>query len=710
MRAVRIPARVPRKVRGTVMGARWNALLGALDPRGQAEAVREERNAVVAAGAGSGKTRVLAVRYLYLVKERGIGPERIMCLTFTKKAAAEMRERIRLMLADCAADDAEFAEAVEAFPASRVSTLDAFCAEIARNASSRWGVAPDFGIDLREARAGTEKLALDYLLARRNEPVAADFIAGSGFESARSALAALADARGGVFGANEGWPSTEEADRILAALVARLHGQARDALAAGTGLDAGGAKIAQQWLAAAAAFPAAEPAEAEAVQAYVPAWRSLRALAKPKGKAEAAAYFNGAADAIRSRLDAMLLAAEALRDGRRPGLRSFVDGFLSEAARARAAAGSLAFSDVAYMARQALLSDLALRSWYKGRYDAIMVDEFQDDNLLQKELLYLIAERRDLRGTAGLVPPPEDLRPGALFFVGDEKQSIYAFRDADVTVFRRLSGELARSPGGLGRHLLATNWRSEPALIRFFNDTFSRVLPAPDDEQAREYEARFEPLVAGPETPGVESMAVYLEARPRRAREEDGDAELDAGEAQAWRIAELARELVDRGAPVSAKGPDGRKVARPCRYEDIAILFRSASSQNVVERYCRLLGVPYAATATAGLFVESILGDLYAALRLAAYPDDRSALAAYLRGPLARLSDEAVARILSARAPAFGDHGLTGGDLARHAAARETWAALRERADREPLRELVSYLWYERGLRWNVLRRAGNEA
>ena len=130
----------------------WQELIASLEPLRQLPAVTETRSSVVSAGAGSGKSRVLAVRYLHLAKERGIPPERILCLTFTKKAAAEMNERIRGMLIKCAADDEDFARALEAFPRSRVSTLDSFCSDVARNASARWGVAPGFTID-KEAAA-----------------------------------------------------------------------------------------------------------------------------------------------------------------------------------------------------------------------------------------------------------------------------------------------------------------------------------------------------------------------------------------------------------------------------------------------------------------------------------------------------------------------------------------------------------------------------
>jgi ATP-dependent exoDNAse (exonuclease V) beta subunit len=406
-------------------------------------------------------------------------------------------------------------------------------------------------------------------------------------------------------------------------------------------------------------------------------------IRKPTDKSEAGLYYNNAADELRPRLEASALACAALADARRADALAFVRDFFSAAAADRAASGVLGFSDVAAMARGTLLRDKELRSWYKRRYDAIMIDEFQDNNALQKDLLYLLAERRD--ETRDGVPPASALRQGALFFVGDEKQSIYAFRQADVRVFRGLAEELGRTEGSSGGHSLSTNWRSEPALIDFFNDAFSRILPAPGDPCAKDYEARFDALGSGPATADVRPAVRYIELERKR-----DPGYMDGDDTQAARIAALIRELVSGRLPISAKGPGGAKLARPCAYEDIAVLFRSTASQNVVERHLRLNGIPYTATNTAGLYVESIVGDLYAMLRLAAYPDDRHAYAVALRGPFARLSDDAVLTILEEHTlEAFSFDGalLPAEDKARYEEARFTWQGLRDRADREALQK-----------------------
>ena len=103
--------------------------------------------------------------------------------------------------------------------------------------------------------------------------------------------------------------------------------------------------------------------------------------------------------------------------------------------------GLLTFSDVSQLAVDVLINDIDLRNFYKKNADIIMIDEFQDNNSLQRDLLFLIAEK--LERFEKSVPSPQELCPNKLFFVGDEKQSIYAFRGADVSVFRKLADDIS---------------------------------------------------------------------------------------------------------------------------------------------------------------------------------------------------------------------------------------------------------------------------
>ena len=128
-------------------------------------------------------------------------------------------------------------------------------------------------------------------------------------------------------------------------------------------------------------------------------------------------------------------------------------------------AGALTFSDSAELAVDVLKNFKEIRTTEKKSFKAIMIDEFQDDNQLQRNLLFLLSEKPDV--LEDNIPSPESLDQEKLFFVGDEKQSIYKFRGAEVSVFRQLTEDL-NSDGAS----LVTNYRSDPALIAAFNTIF----------------------------------------------------------------------------------------------------------------------------------------------------------------------------------------------------------------------------------------------
>ncbi len=142
-------------------------LLSGLDDE-QIKAVTLETNGVVAAGAGSGKTKVLASRYAWLVMEKKLKPEEILTLTFTNKAVSEMYSRIYRYLLE--QDDAEAAGALKNFHKARISTLDSFSANVARAAAARYGISPDFSSDDTALRDLAREAALRFVLDHRETP------------------------------------------------------------------------------------------------------------------------------------------------------------------------------------------------------------------------------------------------------------------------------------------------------------------------------------------------------------------------------------------------------------------------------------------------------------------------------------------------------------------------------------------------------------
>ncbi len=694
----------------------------------QRAAVAMRRNGAVSAGAGSGKTTVLAARYVDLIVNSGAELRSILTLTFTRKAAAEMYSRIHESLVR--SELPAVREQAARFPEASISTIDAFCGTVTRSSAARYGYAPDFTTDDEKARSIAVDEALAYLLENRRDPALMELNARLGFTTAwKELFADLAyslvspcpDEDGGFPGIAE--KTAAALDGTISGLVAALRelsGTVAGAAAA-IGKPGNDCALAIEFFGSlpgrldelpptpATAVFRARPANCGAADLLCEIARAAAELAL-RGYARSdpdQTIVKEAAKNARDLAPRLGAAAALLADlGLLEAVMRHMDAFALRYRAAKRAAGVMGFRDVALCATHLLRTRPDIRSWWKGRYRYIMIDEFQDNNADQKNLLFLLAERPELSSPD--IPRAEDLVPDKLFFVGDEKQSIYMFRGADVSVFRRLDRELASDGTSL-----ATNYRSEPVLVDFFNSAFARIMANPEAD----FEARFSEIKRRPPTPGLSPTIRYLlRQKPGQGRKDP--AERSEDEILAHGIARFVRERVERGdLPVA----DGKGGTRPAGYGDFALLMRSTSNQHLLERFFRILDIPYSASAVCGLFMESPVNDIYNALRLVLLPEDRTAFAAVLRSPLVRVSDDALVAILSSMdrdkpaspGTAFGtasgtgsgfDPGaLTAADRERFERGKAIFAKLATMADRVPAPELVSWIWHEAGLRAAIL-------
>jgi len=710
----------------------------------QRAAVEARKNTVVTAGAGSGKTTVLAERFLHLLTSGEARVDGILTLTFTRKAAAEMYERIHRLLLERAeeAPDPELRRrlqtAVEGFEEASISTLDSFCAQVLRGGSERFGVPGDFRLEQGAAEDPAREAALDFMLAENRDPALARYVGIFGFSRVLEELFI---------------PFAEE--ELF--LTTRLEcGNTPQRLAAWLNEEAGReaetmAQLAERIL------------EAEPESSWVKGlherlenlpdlrrcvreerWRELdKALAagelKKNGRVkkphlvelnDTVLEWNEAFSRLRQ-----LLAVPAWEEEYR-GLYRLLDSFREAYLQRKRESGLLSFQDVMQAAITLLIEDRELREYYKRQFSHIMIDEFQDNNDLQRQLLYLLAEREDL-SAEGCVPESGELAPEKLFFVGDEKQSIYRFRGADVEVFQRLkwefdggaagetpanedatadeetpaneegaavkaeAGNAAVKQGAPGEGGLRINYRSHEKLVDFFNTLFDGVMN--DAEELREFEARYAP---------IEGRRREAEIAPRTAllykpyRDELDPEYVDGNQAEAWHVCRTIRRMV---AEEGLRVHDGSGGSRPCRYDDIAVLMRSTGNQIYYERFLRRLGVPYTVQGTRSLFLEAPVYDLYNLLQLLVYPQDRLAYASLLRSPLVHLSDLTLARLLSGEAAPFSHTGEEelfpdGEQRRRYTAALRMYEDLSRRARRGSVGELLRALWYEYGYRYAVLQ------
>jgi ATP-dependent exoDNAse (exonuclease V) beta subunit len=705
----------------------------------QRSAIDVRENVVVSAGAGSGKTRVLTERFVSLLKEGEVGIPEILALTFTRKAAAEMFGRIYERLKAEVPHVRHLAAELERFDEARISTIDSFCAGILRDATTRFGLPSRVVTDDREFTRNARRIALSFTMKHGDDPALAPYIRQYGVDGVIDNLIAplimyhigLARDRTFLddFEAQERWlrdrkaTVTEQIDEIVGR-IATLEVSSNSAVAARDGCI-------------------------EREGDYQRLYEFCNGVKKTFGDKEDAPTLKEAMNLLLNKkprkgllLDWYAITNTEKSRETRYRLYELFDVLRLEVLRDRRRSGVLTHGDVMELAVRALTEDRELRQTYRDQFRYIMIDEFQDNNLLQKQLLYLLSDASLTEG----VPPAEGLEQQKLFFVGDQKQSIYRFRGADVSVFKGLARDIAHASNDPEIELL-TNYRSDPKLIRFFNALFPRVFDDPDTE----YEAVFSPLKARSEDDGATAEIVLAYDEPdgdTLPDDANGTAGTDgpataaeetlapSGFAEAEWIAQRISGLIHEGGYTPGQ---------------IAILLRSSSGQQIVERMLRRRGIPYQTQAIRSLFTEAPANDLYALLQLVFFPDDEEALIAYLRSPFVMLSDDGVVRTLlnrrggkgvvgevegkvegkgedkgkdptRSRAPLDEGRGAPFGsidrltsvlersDAAKVAAAADLYDVVARMVDHVSMSEIVRYLWDEGGYRYAILHRASDHA
>jgi ATP-dependent helicase/nuclease subunit A len=622
----------------------------------QDRAIHTPGSLFVRAGAGSGKTEILARRFVALVTGAIPGlaplePERIAAVTFSEKAAHDMRERITAVMSDQiaqASDDEHglrLRRAIRKLPLARICTLHAFCARLLRENALAAGLDPAFDvIDEYQSAVFLEREAERALLAaiRAGDPGALYLASARGLrgstyrEGALPIVLRLLSELNRV-GRDVGWileltrataQETSEARAEVNQIALQIAALVDQLLALPGLTGATAAKVAElacQW-------PKLKPtllsfdADSTAV-ALDPLRNLLRLLPHAR--------------AARSKTIVLELRELISQDEGKIGLT----GVLIEAWGAqRAAAPALAvaellvqiadainlakrlnavvtFDDLLLLTHRLLRSHPSVVKRYQELFGAILVDEFQDTDPLQDEII------------GALCTPAPDAPP--LFIVGDEKQSIYRFRGADVTVFN------ARRKSGLPVLPLSRNRRSTPSIVAFANAFGASIMrteaalpPAYWVQWAAEHHLiperndGFNPpveILCSPEGPDGAAGNKTNAATGRRI--------------EATALARRITKMVAEGTPIFDATLEAE---RPCGYGDIAILMRAFTDVRIYERALRAAAVPFYTVKGRGLFGCQEVIDLVELLTTVNDPRDSLALAAALRSPFFTLSDDAL--------------------------------------------------------------------
>lgn len=605
----------------------------------------------LSAGAGCGKTFVLTERFLSCFEESGEGLRadqlgQLVAITFTERAAREMRDRIRRkcyqrLLSATPAAAAHWSALLRSLDGARISTIHSFCASLLRGRAVEAGLDPQFGV-LQQAQSDT-------LLSEAIDDELRRLVSAQ--DPATIELAVRFDLR--------------ELAEMIYTLVVEMSAEDMD-----TWSDISPEEQVARWLAfyRTAVVPALARGVADApvtemllsaLQQHVPtnptmlARRSvllehlpaigqqhdpqvlqaklelIRENAKVQGGGGASAWpsadvYENVKNAA-TKLRELIVAAQRslLFDADQAIEAAQLSGPLLSIAKAvranydarKAELNVLDFNDLLSRARRLLVAPdhEELRRQLSSQIRLLLVDEFQDTDPLQVELVEALCGA--------------ELAAGKLFFVGDHKQSIYRFRGAKPHVFRQLREQTPEK----GRLSLTQNFRSQPAILEFVNALFWHDL-GHDYQALRASRSQVSP------TPAVEFL--WAPADPTQHENQETRRRREAD----W-IARRLRAMLDSGEPIvwdAEAAQAGTPRARAARPGDMALLFRALSDLAVYEDALRRHGIDYYVVGGRAFYAQQEIFDLLNLLRSVDAANDLISLVGVLRSGFFSLSDETI--------------------------------------------------------------------
>ncbi|MCY4062667.1 MAG: UvrD-helicase domain-containing protein [Chloroflexi bacterium] len=622
--------------------------------REQYDAVHiSDKNLIVVAGAGSGKTRVLVERYLQLLEDN---PDwrisALVAITFTREAAFEMRHRLREELEKRTRESGagHWARHLSQLDSARIDTIHGLCTNLLRANAAQAGVDPRFQVlDENESAILLDDIVHD-VLATIKAPLSQLFAHYDSFriEGAlrqlnlvNAELAPVPDDPDALF---RQW-EREWSDEVF---------KVRDRLLNSAELSN-----------VVSAGPA--PNEDKLAELIAQYWRYLERVENAEdpftvvqltkecfdtgavGNKGSAAAWGGSA--------AKKEAADSLRDlrarikdtvvaiGDPPGVLDRATAELlplwhqllqkvRTTYRARKQKSALLdFDDLERLAAKLLRDDEVQRRYRGTEFKHLLVDEFQDTNEAQWRIIKSLADLE---------------RGGSLFVVGDPKQSIYQFRGADVSTFGKAIDKIAGQEAGCELSL-STSFRSHRPLVEQFNTLFRALLKRDESSPVANIEVKFDkPMQAfRDEAPALPAITIqlleseeldeageYVLGRSGRRQSRNTD---DMRRWEAYEISAHIKRMIEDRCPVFDKET---REKRAMQYRDIAILFQSMTKLPLYEEVFKSQGISYLAVAGRGYFDRQEVWDLLNLLRFLHNPADNLALATVLRSPIFAFSDD----------------------------------------------------------------------
>ena len=601
----------------------------------------------VEAGAGSGKTSALVDRVVALVTSGVAELRAVAAITFTDKAATELRDRIRRALEAIAEVDTEGVEAarcrlaLDQLDGAAVGTLHSFAQRLLAEHPVEAGLPPRVEVldEVSSNVAFEQRWAMfrDDLLAdaQLERTLLLFFAAGPRHDALRTLALAF----------DENWDLVEE--RVAATKpdpppVRALFDEARravDAVCATTCSDPADRlrvrldDIADHMRALAEHTDELDLLEALSPDASPkpPSFRVGRA-GKPDNYQVDVSVLQ---QQVREAGDKLAEVRNEVAVACAVRIAAAVRAFTLHAAAQRRQAGQLEFHDLLVLARALLRHPghgAVVRARLHDRYQRILLDEFQDTDPIQIDLAVRIAAAEPRRPEAGSSPwEGVAVAPGHLFVVGDPKQSIYRFRRADISTF--MKAEERFGGDGAGRVELTANFRSAAPIIDWVNATFAVLMSEPDEVELPVLsQPRYIALQAQRPSPSSGPAVAVLgrHEHPARTRADD----LRAAEAD--EVAATVARAVQEGWAVD----DGAGGWRPARLGDVTILVPARTSLPFLEDALERAGVAFRAETSSLVYASRPVRDLLMVLRAVDDPTNHLYIVTALRTPLLGCGDD----------------------------------------------------------------------
>ncbi|MCC0176264.1 UvrD-helicase domain-containing protein [Waterburya agarophytonicola K14] len=586
---------------------------------------------VITAGAGTGKTHMLAERYLYYLREKKLSPLEVVAVTFTEKAATELRSRIRALVTQQLPQRLDLLAELEA---AEINTIHALSARICTEHFQLIDIPADFqvldslegqvwlsdgfkkalsNLPLEVFQAIPHSLLQEILNKLLDDPYTASKALRRGIQDWSKLITQAAIEAVEMIANDPTWQSSRS-------LLEQHQGKEGD-------------KLETIRISVLEAMKDLEDAKKIKTAVATIDGVNLRVGSKKNWQDDSFKAVKDALKALRANvrrvtsqglLDLELGDADEQLKSILPGLSEAYSEVTSDLSRLKLQNKLLTFSDLEIYALQAL-THTQVQNYYQQRWQAFLVDEFQDTNPTQAELLDTLTAKAELT------------------IVGDIKQSIYGFRRADIRVFQQFRDRILSNGGK--EVILSTSFRTHQTLINRFNQIFTPLLG--DNHQDLTAFRRATPIEgeAGEKFNYLQVLTVGDPFQPEGEAKPPKPNKAQRQRVEAYNLADRIKQMLNNKTPVFDKQT---KQTRPIQPKDIAILTRTWQPLEIYSAAISAMGIPVAPAGGGNLLATREAKDANILLRFLANPRDDIALVAVLRSPFFAISDRLLFQIRQA--------------------------------------------------------------